>query len=59
MDNSIFLFAAFSLSWTIIFVYVFRLYQIQKAMVNQIDKIKNKLANKTGHYGRQVTPHED
>ena len=40
MDNSIFLFAAFSITWSVIFVYIFRLFQNQKALNYQIDKIK-------------------
>jgi len=43
MDNSIYLFAAFSATWAIIFLYVFRIYRSQKAVVRQIDKIKEKL----------------
>jgi CcmD family protein len=43
MDNSIFLFAAFSITWTVIFIYIFRLFRSQKVLASQIDKIKNTL----------------
>ena len=40
MDNTIYLFAAFSITWSIIFVYIFRLFRSQKALNYQIYKIK-------------------
>jgi CcmD family protein len=40
MDNSIFLFAAFGITWSVIFIYIFRLFQGQKALNHQIDKIQ-------------------
>jgi CcmD family protein len=43
MDNSIFLFAAFSITWSLIFIYIFRLFRSQKALNYQIDKIKKTL----------------
>lgn len=43
MDNSIFLFAAFSITWSIIFIYIFRLFRSQNALNYQIDKIKKTL----------------
>jgi len=43
MDNSIYLFAAFSITWSIIFVYIFRLGRSQKDLNNQIDTIKKAL----------------
>jgi CcmD family protein len=43
MDNSIYLFAAFSITWSVIFIYVFRLFRSQKALDYQIDKIKKTL----------------
>lgn len=46
MDNSIYLFAAFSITWTVIFMYVFRLFRSQKALDRQIDKIKKTLREK-------------
>ncbi len=46
MDNSVFLFAAFSITWSIIFIYVFRLFRSQKALNDQIYKIKKTLQNK-------------
>ena len=43
MDNSIYLFAAFSITWTVIFIYIFRLFRNQKALNSQINKIKKTL----------------
>ena len=43
MDNSIFLFAAFSITWTVIFMYIFRLFRSQKVLNSQIDKIQKTL----------------
>ena len=43
MDNSIYLFAAFSITWSIIFIYIFRLARSQKALNYQIDTIKKAL----------------
>ena len=43
MDNSIFLFAAFGITWSIIFLYVYRLYRSQKSLDYQISKIKTRL----------------
>jgi CcmD family protein len=43
MDNSIYLFAAFSITWSIIFIYIFRLFRSQKALNYQIDEIKKTL----------------
>ena len=43
MDNSIYLFAAFSITWSIIFIYIFRLSRSQKALNHQIYKIKKAL----------------
>ncbi len=43
MDNSVYLFAAFSITWTVIFIYIFRLFRSQKALNDQIDKIKKTL----------------
>jgi CcmD family protein len=43
MDNSIYLFAAFSITWSIIFIYIFRLSRSQKALNHQIYKIKKVL----------------
>jgi CcmD family protein len=47
MDNSIYLFAAFSITWSIIFIYIFRLAQSQKALNYQIDTIKKALQRNT------------
>ena len=46
MDNSIYLFAAFSITWTVIFLYIFRLFRSQKALNYQIDEIKKALQEK-------------
>jgi CcmD family protein len=43
MDNSIYLFAAFSITWSVIFIYIFRLYRSQKALDYQIYKIEKTL----------------
>jgi CcmD family protein len=43
MDNSIYLFAAFSITWSVIFIYIFRLFRSQKALNSQIYKIKKML----------------
>jgi CcmD family protein len=43
MDNRIFLFAAFSITWSLIFIYIFRLFRSQTALNYQIDKIKKTL----------------
>ena len=43
MDNSIYLFAAFSITWTVIFIYIFGLFRSQKILSSQIDKIKKAL----------------
>ena len=43
MDNSIYLFAAFSITWSIIFIYIFRLFRSQKALDHQIYEIKKTL----------------
>jgi CcmD family protein len=43
MDNSIFLFAAFSITWTVIFIYIFRLFRSQKVLSAQLDKINKAL----------------
>jgi len=43
MGNSIYLFAAFSITWSIIFIYIFKLSRSQKALSHQINKIKKTL----------------
>ena len=43
MDNSIYLFVAFSITWSVIFIYIFRLHRSQKALDDQIYKIKKRL----------------
>jgi CcmD family protein len=43
MDNSIYLFAAFSITWSVIFIYIFRLFRSQAALNDQLDKIKKTL----------------
>ena len=46
MDNSIFLFAAFGITWSIIFLYIYRLFRSQNALKHQISKIKTMLQEK-------------
>jgi CcmD family protein len=53
MDNSIFLFAAFSITWTVIFIYIFRLFRSQKVLTFQIDKIKKTLQKNIESDGSQ------
>jgi CcmD family protein len=43
MDNSIYLFAAFSITWSVIFIYIFRLFRNQKALNDQIYEIRKTL----------------
>lgn len=43
MDNSIYFFAAFSITWSVIFIYIFRLFRSQKALNYQIYQIKKRL----------------
>ena len=43
MDNSIYLFAAFSITWSVIFIYIFRLFRSQKALNYHIDEIRKTL----------------
>jgi CcmD family protein len=46
MDNSIFLFAAFSITWTVIFLYIFRLFLSQRDLNRQIYEIEKTLHKK-------------
>ena len=46
MDNSVYLFAAFSITWSIIFIYVFRLFRAQRALDARISAIKETLQGK-------------
>jgi CcmD family protein len=46
MDNSVYLFAAFSITWSLIFIYVFRLFRAQKALDARISAIKETLQDK-------------
>ena len=48
MDNSIYLFAAFSITWSVIFLYIFRLHRSQKALDSQIYEIKKTLQKNSG-----------
>ena len=47
MDSSIYLFAAFSITWSIIFIYIFRLFRSQKALDYQICEIRKTLQKNT------------
>ena len=51
MYNGIFLFAAFGITWTIIFIYVFRLFRSQKTLSRQLHKIQY-LLQKSGKWER-------
>jgi CcmD family protein len=46
MDNSLYLFAAFSITWSVIFIYVFKLLRDQKALDAKISAIKETLQGK-------------
>jgi CcmD family protein len=46
MDNSIYLFAAFSITWTVIFLYIFRLFLSQRDLNRQIYEIEKALHKK-------------
>ncbi len=46
MDNSVFLFAAFGITWSIIFIYVFKLFKGQQALDAQIAAIKKNIAKR-------------
>jgi len=46
MDNSFYLLAAFSITWSVIFIYVFRLFRGQKALNAQISTIQKTLQKK-------------
>ena len=46
MDNSVYLFAGFSITWSVIFVYVFKLFREQRAFRNQIASIEHTLQKK-------------
>ncbi|MEJ2168067.1 MAG: CcmD family protein [Desulfobacterales bacterium] len=45
MDNSLFLFAAFGITWSIIFLYIYRLSRSQKALNHQLSEIEKTLQN--------------
>jgi len=48
MDNSIYLFAAFSITWSIIFLYIYRLFRSQKALNYQLSEIEKTLHKNIG-----------
>jgi len=48
MDNSIYLFAAFSITWSIIFLYIYRLFRSQKALNYQLAEIEKTLHKNIG-----------
>ncbi len=56
MDNSIYLFAAFGITWSIIFLYIYGLFRSQKALSHQISKIKKALRK---NIDLRVKPIED
>ena len=43
MDNSVYLFAGFSITWSLIFIYVFKLFRGQKALDARISAITETL----------------
>jgi CcmD family protein len=45
MNNAIYLFAAFGLSWLLIFLYVFSIFKRQNMLELKIDKIKAAIEN--------------
>jgi CcmD family protein len=45
--NSIYLFAAFSITWSIIFLYIYRLFRSQKALKFQLSNIEKSLQKNT------------
>jgi CcmD family protein len=48
MENSIYLFSAFGLTWLVIFVYVYSIFRRQNTLEIKIDKIKAILENSQG-----------
>lgn len=46
MDNGVYLFAAFGITWSILFIYVFRISLAQKALVAKLAAIQNILREK-------------
>ncbi len=45
MESTIYLFAAFSLTWGIIFIYILYMLKRQKSLENRIDKLRAILEN--------------
>lgn len=45
MDNTIYLFSAFSLTWIIMFIYIFSILRRQKSLEIRIEKMKTILEN--------------
>jgi CcmD family protein len=43
MGNTIYLFSAFSITWIVIFMYVFSILRRQKSLENQLEKISELL----------------
>ena len=48
MENAIYLFSAFGLTWLVIFVYVYSIFRRQNTLEIKIDKIKAILENSQG-----------
>jgi CcmD family protein len=48
MENSIYLFSAFGLTWLVIFVYVYSIFRRQNTLEIKIDKIKAILESNQG-----------
>jgi len=49
MESTIYLFAAFSLTWIIIFIYIISILRRQKSLEIRIEKIKAILENMQGN----------
>jgi len=54
MDNSLFLFAAFGITWSIIFLYIYRLFRSQRALNYQLSEIEKALRNNTRQADRRA-----
>jgi len=52
--NSIYLFAAFSITWSIIFLYIYRLFRSQKAIKFQLTNIEKSLQKNMDPAGGQL-----
>jgi CcmD family protein len=53
MDNSLYLFASFGITWSIIFLYIYRLFRSQKALNYHLSEIEKTLQNNIGQADRR------